>query len=63
MRGGDVKGRRRAGVPDRAERGEKRVFGEGIEISGTFRDWWQERGSQLEKIKRSGVATGKALGP
>lgn len=44
-------------MSDPAERGEKRAFGEGREISGTFRGWWRERGSQLEKIKRSGVAT------
>lgn len=54
-----MKGRRRAGVPDRAER----AFGAGIEISVTFRGWCWERGSQLEKIKRSGVTTGRALGP
>lgn len=63
MRGGDAKGLRRTGVSDPAERGEQRAFGEGREISGTFRGWWRERGSQLEKIKRSGVATGRALGP
>lgn len=50
-------------MSDPAKRGEKMAFGEGREISGTFRGWWRERGSQLEKIKSSGVATGRALGP
>jgi hypothetical protein len=63
MRGGDAKGLRRICVSDLAQRGEKRAFGEGREISGTFRGWWRERGRQLEKIKHSGVATGRALGP